>query len=128
MEAACTRAGVSEMHSVAMSLFAERDAVVAKLQQHLKDLESQKSNTEIAINDITHVIEYLNLPADKMAMIVKSLKTLLVQRRNLKEQVILLNNVLSYKKDPATELNASVVRQSKYLKEAEAAYQKILKT
>lgn len=77
------------------------------------------------INDLLHIIEYKELSASTMSKVSKRLKELYRQRRELKENLIILENVFQNKKDPAGELKNSEARLAKYKAEADASYQRL---
>jgi hypothetical protein len=77
------------------------------------------------INDLLHIIEYKELSASSMSKVSKKLKELYRERRVLKENLIMLENIFQNKKDPTAELKNSEGRLAKYRSEAEAAYTRI---
>lgn len=77
------------------------------------------------INDLLHIIEYKELSASAMSQVAKRLKDLYRERRVLKENLIMLENIFQNKKDPTIELKNSEGRLAKYKSEAEASYVRI---
>lgn len=80
------------------------------------------------INDLLHIVEYLSLPANSMAKVMKKLKELYQLRRVLKEDLIVADNIITHRKDPLAELVNSDARNTKYMKEAQASFDRIIKT
>ncbi len=96
--------------------------------------ERDKINSEVSridkeVNDHYHVLELLELNAAEMVKIASSLRKLLKQRRNLKEQQILFTNFLSSNvetaKDPKLASQNAAERETKYTTEALRSYERI---
>ncbi len=96
--------------------------------------ERDKINSEVSridkeVNDHYHVLELLELNAAEMVKIASSLRKLLKQRRNLKEQQILITNFLSSNvetaKDPKLASQNAAERETKYTTEALRSYERI---
>jgi hypothetical protein len=78
------------------------------------------------INDILHVIEYMSLPASKLSIVMKKLKESYVKRRELKESIIIIQNIIEHNKNGFVEIEASKVRMERYKTESLVSYNKIM--
>lgn len=96
-------------------------------QLNIKNSENraQLATINAEINDLLHMVEYLELPASVMSQVAKKLKVLYKSRRVVKEDIIVADNILQHKKDAATELKNSDLRVAKYASEAEASFARI---
>lgn len=76
-----------------MNVIDEIEAVVktlSKIEEYQNSLSTDLSKRDLAISDLMHYIESLNLNAVKMCRIVKELKKLRVERRKIKRDMELL--------------------------------------
>ena len=108
-----------------MNLVGELAGLNLKLSDKLKDDRKTLASLQSEISDILHIIEYLDLPAHKLAGVMKKLKDFYRQRRVLKEDIIMLQNILESKKPAAGELTSSVERTARYKTESETRYKRI---
>ena len=104
-------------------------SAIERLKKHRADLNNRASAIDKTVNDHYHVIELLPLNAAELSKITKSLRTLLKERREVKEQVIAVSNFLASQVDgvkapEVSEKNAQQ-REAKYRNEALLVYEKI---
>lgn len=78
------------------------------------------------INDFVHIMECKELSASEMSKVYKHLKTLYKQRRQHKENSIVLQNIINSRKTSDEEYKESDVRLARYKKESEISYKKFL--
>lgn len=109
-------------------LTAALDAI-NKLKTQKGILNARVGTLDKQVNDHYHVIELLDLSASELSKVMKSLKSLLRERREVKEQVIAVSNFLSasaenIKPVEVSQKNAKA-REQKYVTEALQSYEKI---
>lgn len=83
------------------------------------------STINSSINDILHIIEYIDLPANQMSKLTKKLKVMYKFRREIKESSIILQNILKNGKEPSEEIASSYARITRYEAEAIASFKKL---
>ena len=102
---------------------------VEALKKHKAELLKLNSTIDKQINDHYHIIELMPLNASQMSKVTKSLRALLKQRRDAKEEFNAVSNFLSGHmengKSPIIMKQNAADREQKYRTEAEAAYQKL---
>jgi DNA repair ATPase RecN len=89
-----------------------------------EQLLSQKLDSKI--NDFQHIIEYKDLSASEMSKVYKHLKDLYRLRRQHKENIILLKNIIEHRKNSKDEFKESDTRLARYKRESENSYKKFL--
>lgn len=107
-------------------------AAIERLKKHKGSLNAKVGELDRQVNDHYHVIELLPLNASELSKVTKNLRSLLKERRDVKEQVIAVSNFLSSVVETAKpceihDENASK-REQKYTQEALASYEKIFGT
>lgn len=104
-------------------------SAIDRLKKHKNDLNAKVSNLDRQVNDHYHVIELLPLNASELSTVTKNLRSLLKERREIKEQVIAVSNFLSSVVETAkpSEIHNENAqkREQKYTQEALASYEKI---
>lgn len=86
-----------------------------KTMQHQLDHQNRSlSAVQVEINDILHIIEYIDVKVTVMSKITKRMKDLYRIRRTIKEEINILQNVILHKKDPLEELTKSAERNQSY--------------
>lgn len=107
--------------------FVELESIINYLSQELKDIKSYKqsclSQLSIAdktINDLQHCLEFEKLDAIKLTKIAIRLKNILIERRTLKNEISLIDAIIS----ADNSIGNTVVR----LNLVKDAYSKQLKT
>lgn len=102
---------------------------IAKIKTHKVALNIRVGDLDRQVNDHYHVIELLDLSASELSRVTKSLKALLRERREIKEQVIAVSNFLSSTaestKPPEITRKNAKQREDKYVAEALQSYEKI---
>lgn len=104
-------------------------SAIERLKKHRTELNNKVSSIDKLINDHYHVIELIPLNAAELSKVTKSLRNLLQERREAKEQVIAVSNFLASQVDGVkapeiSEKNAQQ-RETKYRNEALVVYEKI---
>ena len=97
-----------------IEILQEYEKTSATAYSHQKELTTKLSKTDVSINDILHIVEFANLPANKMSTLTKKLKTLYIIRREIKEELTILANVLQHNKKLSNEIVSSQLRVEKY--------------
>lgn len=106
------------MSSECLELANSMSDIVARMELRLKCIVVDLSKVDSKINDINHIIEYIDLPANKMSKLTKLLKELYKIRRVYKEDIIVLRNILQNKKDARSEITASKTRVARHESES----------
>lgn len=106
-------------------------AHVEKLKKQKADLLKLTSSIDKQINDHYHIIELVSLNASQLSKVTKSLKDLLKQRREAKENLNAVSNFLSGNlenaKTPETMKKNANDRENKYRAEAVLAFNAMFK-
>lgn len=101
-------------------------AIIIKMEAKLKSVQDGNSFVHSEINNILHIIEYVDLPADKMSKLTKKLKALYQQRRVFKEDAIVLRNILQNNKEALSEIASSASRVARYEAESIVSLNKLI--
>jgi DNA repair ATPase RecN len=98
----------------------------AQMEFKLNFVRAANSAVHTEINDILHIIEYIDLPANKMSKLTKRLKELYKQRRVFKEDAIVFRNILENGKDALSEIISSETRVARYEAESIVSLNKLI--
>lgn len=82
--------------------FVELESIIDYLSQELKDIKSYKQSclnqlsiADKTINDLQHCLEFEKLDAIKLTKLVIRLKNTLIERRSLKNEISLIDAIIS---------------------------------
>jgi len=92
----------------------------------VKNDRMKQSQVDSTINDILHAIEYTDISASNMSKMTKYLKQLYITRRELKESIIVIDNIIRNNKSPNDELVKSEERFNRYKVESGESLVRIL--
>ena len=97
-----------------------------KIKEFQSSQRSKLSALDKKINDYYHAIDLLDLPAHKLAQVVKQLKAALRERRDLKHTTAFINNIMNNPKMPIkSALKFSNSRSEQIKKCALRAYNEV---
>lgn len=102
---------------------------IERLKNQKNELNKLVGTLDRKVNDLYHVIELLPLSASELAKVTKTLREVLQQRREAKENIIAVSNFLTttvekVKPKEVQDKNAEL-REDKYRQESLAVFESI---
>ena len=108
------------VYEMVIEMINEYKSIKIKMDKKFTESRDRLSVIQKEINDILHIIEYHKVKVTVMSKLTKQLRLLHAERRILKENVIIIENILKNGKNPDDEISNSQKRNARY--EQEAAY------